>query len=134
MHQLNELVNVVGYVPDPLAWFDRTLLHVAPMRFGSGLKLRFVETIAAGQPLVTSNVGAEGLGLGDLADALVADDAETQASLALELISNRSRWEEAQRGVLTVATERFSRRRFRLNLVEAMSRLGVAPPDRLDTL
>ena len=130
----SDLVKVVGYVPDPLVWFDRTLLHVAPMRFGSGLKLRFVETIAAGQPLVTSNVGAEGLGLGDLADALVADDAETQASLALELIGNRSRWEEAQRGVLTVAAERFSRKRFRLNLVEAMSHLGVAPPDRLDTL
>jgi glycosyltransferase involved in cell wall biosynthesis len=130
----SELVEVIGYVPDPLAWFDRTLLHVAPMRFGSGLKLRFVETIAAGQPLVTSNVGAEGLGLGDLADALVADDAETQTSLALELISNRSRWEEAQRGVLTVAAERFSRKRFRLNFLEAMSHLGVAPPDRLDSL
>jgi O-antigen biosynthesis protein len=129
-----EHVNVVGYVPDPLAWFDRTLLHVAPMRFGSGLKLRFVETIGAGQPLVTSNVGAEGLGLGDLADALVADDAEAQASLALELISNPSHWEEAQRGVLTVAAERFSRERFRLDLVEAMSHVGIAPPDRLDTL
>jgi glycosyltransferase involved in cell wall biosynthesis len=125
----SELVNVVGYVPDPLPWLDRTLVHVAPMRFGSGLKLRFVETLAAGQPLVTSSVGAEGLGLGELADALVADDADAQASLALELIGNRSRWEEAQRGVLTVAAERFSRERFRLDLVEAMSHLGVAPPD-----
>src|SRR5262249_13582731 len=58
------LVHVVGHVDDPRPWLDRTLVHVAPMRFGSGLKLRLVETMAAGQPLVTSSVGAEGLGLG----------------------------------------------------------------------
>jgi glycosyltransferase involved in cell wall biosynthesis len=128
----SELVNVVGHVDDPRPWLDRTLVHVAPMRFGSGLKLRFVETMAAGQPLVTSSVGAEGLSLGELADALVADDPDAQASLALELISNRSRWEEVQRGVLAIAAEQFSRERFRSDLVEAMSCLGVAPPTGLD--
>jgi glycosyltransferase involved in cell wall biosynthesis len=128
----NELVDVVGHVADPRAWLDRTLVHVAPMRFGSGLKLRFVETIAAGQPLVTSSVGAEGLALGQLSGALVADDADAQASLVLDLITNRSRWEEVQSGVLAVAAERFSRERFRSDLVEAMSYVGVAPPADLD--
>jgi O-antigen biosynthesis protein len=130
----SELVNVVGHVEDPRPWLDRTLVHVAPMRYGSGLKLRFVETMAAGQPLVTSSVGAEGLGLADLAAALVADDADAQASRVWELISDRSRWEEMQRGVVAVAAERFSRERFRADLVEAMSRLGVAPPAGLEAL
>jgi glycosyltransferase involved in cell wall biosynthesis len=124
----SELIDVVGHVDDPRRWLDRTLVHVAPMRFGSGLKLRFVETIAAGQPLVTSSVGAEGLGLGGLTDALVADDADAQASLVMDLVSDRSRWDEAKRGVLAVAAEKFSRERFRSDLVEAMSHLGVAPP------
>jgi glycosyltransferase involved in cell wall biosynthesis len=104
------------------------------MRFGSGLKLRFVETIAAGQPVVTSSVGAEGLGLGELTPALVADDADAQASRVWDLISDGSHWEEIQRGVLAVAAERFSRERFRADLVEAMSHLGVAPPPGLEAL
>jgi O-antigen biosynthesis protein len=124
----SERVRVVGHVDDPRSWLDRTLVHVAPMRFGSGLKLRFVETMAAGQPLVTSSIGAEGLGLGELADALVADDADGQASRVLELLNDRSRWEDVQRGLLAIAAERFSRDRFRSDLVEAMSQLGVAPP------
>jgi hypothetical protein len=128
----SELVNVVGHVEDPRLWLDRTLVHVAPMRFGSGLKLRFVETIAAGLPLVTSTVGAEGLGLAELTGALVADDPDAQASRVLDLITDRSRWEEVQRRVIAVATERFSRERFRSDLVEAMSHLGVAPPAGLD--
>jgi len=128
----SELVNVVGHVEDPRPWLDRTLVHVAPMRFGSGLKLRFVETIAAGLPLVTSSVGAEGLGLAELTGALVADDADAQASRVLDLITDRSRWEEVQRRVIAVAAERFGRERFRSDLVEAMSHLGVAPPAGLD--
>jgi glycosyltransferase involved in cell wall biosynthesis len=127
----SELVHVVGHVDDPRSWFDRTLVHVAPMRFGSGLKLRFVETIAAGQPLVTSSIGAEGLGLGELTDALVADNADGQASLVLQLLNDRSRWEHVQRGLLAIANERFSRQRFQSDLVEAMSHLGVAPPSGL---
>ncbi|MFL6243406.1 MAG: glycosyltransferase, partial [Acidimicrobiia bacterium] len=130
----SELVNVVGHVEDPRPWFDQTLVHVAPMRFGSGLKLRFVETIAAGLPLVTSSVGAEGLALGDLTGALVADDPDAQASLVVDLITDGSRWEGTQRGVLAVAGERFSRKRFRSDLVEAMSHLGVAPPADLDAV
>jgi glycosyltransferase involved in cell wall biosynthesis len=129
----SDLVDVVGRVDDPRPWLDRTLVHISPMRFGSGLKLRFVETIAAGQPLVTSSVGAEGLGLGELlTEALVADDADAQVSLVLELISNGSRWERAHDGVLAIAREKFGRERFRSDLVEAMSHLGVAPPVDLD--
>lgn len=124
----SELVQVVGHVDDPRSWLDGTLVHLAPMRFGSGLKHRFVETIAAGQPFVTSSVGAEGLGLGELTDALVADTADGQASLVLELLNDRSRWEHVQRGLLAIAAERFSRERFRSDLLEAMSHLGVAPP------
>jgi glycosyltransferase involved in cell wall biosynthesis len=124
----SDLVNVVGYVADPRAWLDRTLVHVAPMRFGSGLKLRFVETIAAGQPLVTSEVGAEGLGLGGLTPSLVSDDPAEQASLVWDLVSDRTRWEDAQRQVLAIAADRFNRERFRSDLVEAMSHVGVAPP------
>jgi glycosyltransferase involved in cell wall biosynthesis len=130
----SELVKVVGHVEDPRPWLDSTLVHVAPMRFGSGLKLRFVETIAAGLPLVTSSVGAEGLGLAELTGALVADDPDVQASRVLDLIGDRSRWEEVQSGVLAVAAERFSRERFRSDLVEAMSYVGVAPPTGLDAL
>jgi glycosyltransferase involved in cell wall biosynthesis len=126
-----ELVNVVGHVADPRPWLDRTLVHVAPMRFGSGLKLRFVETMAAGQPFVTSSVGAEGLRLGELTTALVADDPDGQASLAWELIRDPAQWEKAQRGVLAIAADWFSRERFRSDLVEAMSHLGVAPPAHL---
>jgi O-antigen biosynthesis protein len=124
----SDLVDVVGHVADPRTWLDRTLVHVAPMRFGSGLKHRFVETIASGQPLVTSEVGAEGLGLGGLTPSLVSDDPAEQASLVWNLVSDRTRWEDAQRQVLAIAADRFNRERFRSDLVEAMSHVGVAPP------
>ena len=49
-------------------------VHVNPMRFGSGVKLKFLDSLAAGLPFVTTAVGAEGLPLGERRRALVAED------------------------------------------------------------
>ena len=76
----SDRVNVVGYVEDPAEWLSRTRVHVSPMRFGSGIKLKLLDTIAAGQPFVTTAVGAEGLPLGELASAIVAEEPEVMPS------------------------------------------------------
>src|SRR5204862_7107606 len=67
-------VRIVGYVEDPVGWLSRARLHVNPMRFGAGVKLKFLDSMAAGLPFVTTTVGAEGIPLGDLEPALVSED------------------------------------------------------------
>ena len=61
----SDRIEVLGRVADPRTWLDQAKVHIAPIRFGAGLKLRFVETMAAGLPFVTTSIGAEGLGLDD---------------------------------------------------------------------
>lgn len=124
-----ERVNVVGYVEDPAEWLSRTRVHVSPMRFGSGIKLKLLDTIAAGQPFVTTAVGAEGLPLGSLASSLVAEDAGAVAELVLALYTDEHLWLRAQRGVLDIARSTFDRGTFRRTLAEAMSHLGMLPPE-----
>jgi glycosyltransferase involved in cell wall biosynthesis len=124
----SDRVRIVGFVDDPEPWFDQTLVHVAPVRFGAGLKLKFVDTMAAGQPFVTSTVGAEGFGLGALTPLLVADEPQEIADRVRNLCADQAVWEEAQRELLALAGMRFGRDRFRHELVDAMSHVGVAPP------
>ena len=81
-------VEVVGFVPDPFERLTRARVHVHPLRFGAGIKLKLIDTMAAGLPFVTTPIGAEGLGLGELEDALVAEDVEGLARLALQLYGN----------------------------------------------
>jgi GT2 family glycosyltransferase len=124
------LVEVVGFVPDPLDRLARARVHVHPLRFGAGIKLNLIDSMAAGVPFVTTPIGAEGLGLGELEYVLVAEDVDALARLALELYGDRELWHRVQADLLRIVRERFARESFRATLVEAFTHVGVAPPPR----
>jgi O-antigen biosynthesis protein len=121
-------VEVVGFVPDPYERLSRARVHVHPLRFGAGIKLKLIDTMAAGLPFVTTRTGAEGLGLDGLEDILVADNSHELARLALDLYRNRDLWQGVQRDLLDIVRQRFGRESFRSTLVEAFAHAGVAPP------
>ena len=125
----SERINVVGYVEDPSEWLAQTRLHVSPMRFGSGIKIKLLDTIAGGLPFVTTPVGAEGLPLGGLRQSLVAEEPGALAELVHALYTDEQLWNRAQRGLLDIARDTFDRGTFRRTLVEAMSHLGILPPE-----
>ena len=122
------LVDVVGFVPDPIQRLSRARVHVHPLRFGAGIKLKLIDTMAAGLPFVTTPTGAEGLGLGDLEDVLVAEDPAELARRSLDLYRDPELWTRVQTGLLERVEERFGQARFRRTLIEAFGQVGVAPP------
>ena len=123
-------VQIVGYVEDPAEWLSSARLHVNPMRFGAGLKQKFLDSLAAGLPFVTTTVGAEGFPLGPVRDSLVADDPARFARAIGRLYTKRAEWERAQAHLLDLAATRFDRTSFQRTLLEAMSYVGVVPaPD-----
>ncbi|MFT5286019.1 MAG: glycosyltransferase involved in cell wall biosynthesis [Planctomycetota bacterium] len=58
-------VNVIGGVPDVRPYLEGAALMVVPLRIGGGTRLKIVEALAMGCPVVSSAIGAEGLGLED---------------------------------------------------------------------
>ena len=126
-------INVVGFVDDPTVWLDATRLHLAPLRFGAGIKRKLVETMASGLPIVTTTVGAEGLRLDAVAQHVVADDAAALARLCLDLYSRDDVWERVQAEELSLVERWFSPEVFRANLVDALLSLGLAPEGPLVT-
>nr|MDQ3056737.1 glycosyltransferase family 4 protein [Pseudomonadota bacterium] len=63
---------------------------IAPLRFGGGVKLKVVEAMARGVPMVTTSVGAQGLP-GIEACIGVSDDAEELARIVTGLFTDRDR-------------------------------------------
>jgi hypothetical protein len=103
------------------------------MRYGSGIKIKLLDTMAGGLPFVTTPVGAEGLPLGALRPSLVAEEPETLAELVHALYTDEQLWERAQQGLLDLGRTVFDRGTFRRTLAEAMSHLGILPPEDLFT-
>lgn len=84
-------VDVLGYVPDLVPHVDRAMVAIAPLRFGAGMKGKVADAMAASLPVVTTRVGAQGLGLVHGEHALIADDAQAFADALAWLFDDPAR-------------------------------------------
>ncbi len=67
-------IDLVGEVADTKPYLDRARAFLVPLRFGGGTRLKILEAMASGLPVITTSAGGEGLGLRHCHDALVADE------------------------------------------------------------
>lgn len=70
-----EGVEAVGFVPDLAPEYAEAAVVLAPIRFGSGVKIKLVEGLAHGLPAVATTGGAEGVGPLPGRVLRIADDA-----------------------------------------------------------
>jgi polysaccharide biosynthesis protein PslH len=107
-------VTLTGTVPDVRPYLWNSVLSIVPLRVGGGTRLKIFEAMAAGIPVVSTSIGAEGLPAVDGETILIADTAEDFAdrcvrllerpgeaaaisSKALQLIQSRFSWEQVAR-------------------------------------
>lgn len=81
-------VTIVGSVPDVRPYLEKSLATIVPLRLGSGTRLKILESIAVQRPVVSTSVGAEGLGLRHREHLLIADDPGEFARQTAELLQN----------------------------------------------
>lgn len=77
-----------GYVDDLRAEQSRCAVFLAPLRSGGGSKLKVLEALAAGLPLVSTTEGVTGLGLQAGVHAHVADDPAVLAAHVTRLLAD----------------------------------------------
>jgi len=75
MAQQDPQVEVTGTVDDVRPFLARCDLLAVPLLSGGGTRIKIMESLAAGLPVVSTTIGAEGLGLVDGEHLLIADSA-----------------------------------------------------------
>ena len=83
-----ESVQVLADVPDMVPVLAAARVAVVPLRVGSGTRLKALEAMAAGRPVVGTRVGLEGLGVTDGVNAVVADSADDFASGVVRVLQD----------------------------------------------
>lgn len=66
-------VNVTGTIPDLRPFYRDALAAIVPLRTGGGTRLKILEAMAAGVPVVSTRLGAEGLSVEPGRNILLAD-------------------------------------------------------------
>jgi glycosyltransferase involved in cell wall biosynthesis len=91
-----EGITVTGTVDDILPYYRRALAAIVPLRVGGGTRLKILEAMAAGVPVISTATGAEGLSISPGLDILLAETSEDWLS-AVERISAPCAWGELAR-------------------------------------
>ena len=90
--QLGELTGVeyIGFVEDSDVsdLYDRAALTIVPLFSGAGIKGKICEAIAHRLPVITNQVGNEGIGLEHESEALLAEEPQEMANFAIGLLKN----------------------------------------------
>lgn len=76
-----------GFVADLAVLQARSSLFLAPLRQGGGSKLKVLEALAAGLPLVSTDQGVSGLAVRDGQDVRLGESAEALVSASAELLT-----------------------------------------------
>jgi sugar transferase (PEP-CTERM/EpsH1 system associated) len=89
---------VTGAVRDIRPFVTSAMLSIVPIRVGGGSRLKILEAMAAGTPIVSTSLGAEGIDVTSGLNIAIADKPEDFAAEVVDLITNQKRRE-------TLATE-----------------------------
>jgi glycosyltransferase involved in cell wall biosynthesis len=83
-------VSFLGEVDDAIQYMRSGGVMVVPVLSGGGIRIRIIEAMAMGIPVVSTSLGAEGIGVTDGSDIMIADDPEIFSEAIVKLLENQS--------------------------------------------
>jgi len=79
-------VRYTGYLADVRPAMAQSWVSVVPLRVGGGTRLKILESMALGTPVVSTSKGVEGLEVADGVNVLIADEPEQFAAKVVALV------------------------------------------------
>ncbi len=123
-------VDVTGFVDSTVPYLDAARLLAVSLRAGGGTRLKILEALARGVPVVTTSLGCEGLGLVHEREALIADDPADFAACVDRLLEDDELCERLVRDGRAAVEGRFDWRAIGAAAAQSLERLLGEGPRR----
>ena len=108
LHSKKEGFLIKGWIANVSEVIKNARVCLAPLRFGAGLKGKFIDAMKNGTPAVTTSIGSEGIS-GDFSfSGTIVDDAEGIVNASIALHNNKENWLTAQHNGMIILNQRFN--------------------------
>ena len=105
-------LEIIDDVPDPIDSLSDAAVSISPILRGSGTRLKILEAMTLGLPVVSTTIGAEGLAVTDGTDILLRDSPEAFADAVAQLLMNPDLADDIGRNGAAVFDDLYSFDRF----------------------
>jgi len=127
-----EDVIIEGWVPDVSEVLAKCRVFIAPLRSGAGIKGKVISALAFGVPCVLSPIAAEGTGIRDGQEALVAETGPQWAECIARLYEDRVAWLKIHQAARAYVGSEFSFLKGQKLMQQALESVDIfAAPDEL---
>ncbi|MBO7392970.1 MAG: glycosyltransferase, partial [Abditibacteriota bacterium] len=104
-------IRLTGYVDDIREELAKAAVCVVPLREGGGSRLKILEAMAAGVPVVSTSVGAEGIEVTRGKNILIADTPKDFAEAVISLTNNDTLADNLAKAAKEFVSTNYSRKR-----------------------
>jgi glycosyltransferase involved in cell wall biosynthesis len=101
-------IHVMGTVEDVRPYYAMAKVAVAPYRYGEGTKIKVVEAMALGTPIVSTTIGCQGLEVIDAKHLLIADNETDFSRRVIELLRDPERAQMLAASGRTLVEEKYA--------------------------
>jgi Glycosyltransferase len=106
----SERVQVLGFVEDVSEYFEASLCLAAPLLLGAGIKVKILEAMSAGLPILTNDIGIEGIPAKTNKEYLHCETPEDYAGGIEKLLSDRSFADEMAKNSKELLAKNFNKK------------------------
>jgi glycosyltransferase involved in cell wall biosynthesis len=101
-------VFVTGEVENVMQYLRDTSVFIAPIRIGSGTRIKILEAMACGKPVVSTRLGCAGLEVQDGNDIFISDGPKQFAQRVLDLMGNKEERIRIGQNALNLVKDRYT--------------------------
>ncbi len=118
-------IRIHGFVPDVRPFFEQAALGICPIRDGGGTRIKILDNLAMGKPIVSTTIGIEGIDVEPGRDLLIADTPTDFVEQVSRIFSDAGLRQALAARARQVAEERYSWDGIGARMLEAFERVAA---------
>jgi len=100
-------VEYLGEINDAYDFINSKAIMVVPLFSGSGMRIKIIEGMSLGKPIVTTDIGTEGIPTTNGENILIANDADQFVEEVVKLVNNRELADRIGKNAIGFIQEKF---------------------------